>query len=283
MHWAGQAAICRLEIALLVLLLTKPGSAGDYLAELTWVEARAAFAERAVVVLPFAAGAKEHALHLPLNTDEQVLEFLLNAAVEERDVLVVPPVLHGWFPAFRSFPGTEVADPAVFQNYIRSVAESIIRNGARRLVLLNMGIARATGLPLGVVARELRAQYGVPVLLVNWDDLETDEVASFTEQERGGHADEIETSIMLALNPDAVHMDRARKDYRGERKPLIGYAPGKFSTDETGGYGDPTLASAAKGRKALAIMRRQWLDALSRFAKVPIEHSAHRRSQTDER
>ncbi len=195
------------------------------------------------------------------------MDHLLDAAVGERDVVVAPPILHGWFPAFRDYPGTEIAEPEVFQAYVRSIAESLIRHGARRLVFLNMGVERATGLPLAIVARDLRADHGVACLLVSWDDLETEEAAAFYEQASGGHADEGETSVMLHLRADLVRMDRATRDERAAPTPQIGWAPGHFDRErEAGHFGDPTLASAAKGAEILAVMRRAWLTAIDRFA-----------------
>ena len=143
----------------------------------------------------------------------------------------------------------------------------MIWSGARRLVFLNTGISRATGLPLSIVARDIRANHDVATLVVSWDDLETEEAAAFYEQKRGGHADEMETSIVLFLRPDLVKMERAEQNYRSEPSKQIGYAPGKFDRlSETGVYGDPTLANADKGRKMLDHMTRNWLLALDQFA-----------------
>jgi creatinine amidohydrolase len=241
-------------------------SGGVFLGELTWRDAEAALAAK-LVVIPFAAGAKEHGPHLPLNTDQVVMEHLLAEAVSQCNVVVAPPILHGWFPAFRGYPGTEVNDPTVFLSYVKVVAESLIAHGARRLVFLNAGITNATGLPITMVARDLHADRGVPTLVVSWDDLETDEVLALYEQERGGHADEGETSIMLYLRPDLVDMSKAVKDYRQPPREQIGYAPGTFDrAHEAGHFGDPTLASAEKGKRLLAIMRKNWLTALDQFA-----------------
>ena len=249
---------------------------GVFLGELTWPEARTRFGETPVVILPFGAGAKEHGPHLAMNADRVVMEYLLNHAVEQQPVIVAPPILHGWFPSFREFPGTEVADPEVFRAYVFEVAISLVRQGAQRLVFLNTGITRATGLPLAIVAREIRVQTGIPTLLVSWDDLETEEVTALQEQREGGHADEIETSINLYLQPDAVQMSLAVRDY-GEREAqdYPGYKPGRFALNPgdpafstTGIYGDATLATADKGRQVLEIMTREWLRALAGFAKT---------------
>jgi len=251
---------------------------GAYLAELTWPDAERRFREAPIVIVPFGAGAKEHGPHLPLGADQIVLDYLLQLAVDSVPVLVAPAILHGWFPAFRAFPGTGIDDPDVFWRYAFDIGRTLVRHGARRVLFLNTGITRSTGIPLGIAARELHASSRVPTLLVSWDDLETEETDRIAEQRAGSHADEIETSIMLALRPELVHMDRAVTDYHGAPAPSFpGYRPSDFSRtpgdpdySETGIFGDPRLASAAKGRRALAIMNAQWLKALRGFATVPV-------------
>ena len=166
----GRLWVPLLALAVSAVALPRPAPAGHYLGDLTWAEAAELLPGR-LVVIPFAAGAKQHGLHLPMKTDQTVMDYLLKVAVAERDVIVAPPILHGWFPAFRSYPGTEIADPAVFQDYVRAVARSLINSGADRLVFLNTGINRATGLPLSVVARDLRTDHGVATLVLSWDDL----------------------------------------------------------------------------------------------------------------
>ncbi|MFC1661438.1 creatininase family protein, partial [Gemmatimonadota bacterium] len=237
------------------------GKPGAFLGELSWPEAQDRLSQGPLVILPFGAGAKEHGPHLPMNADAVVMEYLCHRAVDSLPVLVAPPILHGWFPAFRDFPGTEVSDPVVFQSYVMEVARSLVRQGAQRLVLLNTGIQMATGLPLAVVAREIRVQTGTPTLLVSWDDLETDEVEALQEQESGGHADELETSIHLVLQPDLVRMDRAvAGDRPVSSPPGPGYRPGLFSRNPKdpafstiGVSGDPTLATREKGERLLGI------------------------------
>jgi creatinine amidohydrolase len=250
---------------------------GAYLGDLSWPQAEARLAATPVVILPFGAGAKEHGPHMPMNADRVVMDYLVNTAIESRDVLVAPPILHGWFPAFRTFPGTEIADPTVFQNYVFEAGMSLVRSGAQRLLFLNTGIANATGLPIAIAAREIRQQTGVPTLVVSWGDLETAELAALAEQQEGGHGDEMETSINLYLQPERVNMDLAVQDY-GSRTPkgYGGYQPGLITRDEndplysaTGIYGDATLATAEKGRKAIEILSAEFLKAIEGFSEVP--------------
>lgn len=251
-------------LLLTISFATSSVTAGEYLGEMTWPDAEEALPAR-VVVIPFGAGAKQHGHHLPMNTDQLVMEHLVNQAVESRDIIAAPPVLHGWFPAFRSYPGTEISDPTVFQNYLEAVAASLVKHGARRLVFLNTGITRATGLPISIVARDLKAS-GVQTLVISWDDLETSESDAYYDQKRGGHADEGETSIMLHLKPSLVRHDLLTREYREDRGRQIGYAPGVFDRQsEPGHYGDATLATPEKGKAILAIMTKNWLAALDQF------------------
>lgn len=251
---------------------------GAYLGELRWPEAEARLKQAPLVVLPFGPEAKEHGPHLPLNADAKVAEYLCARAVESLPVVVAPSIHHGWLPAFRGFPGTEVADPTIFIKYVDAVARSLIRWGARRIVFLNTSISKAGGLPLSIVARDLRADEGVPTLVVSWDDLESAAYRALETQERGGHADEIETSIHLFLQPGLVQMDKAVTDYgRQPAKDYPGYEPGLYSRDpkdpaysESGLTGDPKRASAEKGRRALELLTEQWLKALRGFSEAPL-------------
>ncbi len=268
--------------ALLICTLVTSGdlvaqSPGAYLGHLTWPEAEQRLREAPLTIVPFGAGAKEHGPHLPMNADQVVMEYLLQQAVDSLPVVVAPPILHGWFPAFREFPGTEVSDPDVFTRYVLEVAQSLVSHGAQRIVFLNTGIRNATGLPLAVAARELRVQTGTPTLVISWGDLETVELAVLEEQRTGGHADEIETSIHLVLQPELVHMDRAVVSYpEDEWSAAPGYRPGLYSRNPddpaystTGHTGDPRLATREKGERTLAVMTAQWLGALRQFADAP--------------
>lgn len=251
---------------------------GAFLGDLSWPQAEARYKASPVVILPFGAGAKEHGPHMPMNADRVVMDHLLQAAVASSNVIVAPPILHGWFPAFRDFPGTEVADPNVFQAYVHEVALSLVRQGAQRIVFLNTGISKATGLPISIAAREIRVETGTPTLVVSWDDLDTAEGEALAEQERGGHGDEIETSINLYLQPELVNMGLAVTDY-GERTPkdFGGYQPGRLTRDESdpnytvsGIFGDARLATVEKGEKALELLTEEWLKALDGFSQVPV-------------
>ena len=78
------------------------------------------------------------------------------------------------------------------------------------------------------------------------------------QQPFGGHADELETSRMLVIAPDAVNMSRAVASPVSAEGPRPG-ALNPFDRDApnyspSGSFGDPTLATQQKGEVLLAAM-----------------------------
>jgi len=81
--------------------------------------------------------------------------------------------------------------------------------------------------------------------------------ARLAAQSHGSHADELETSLMLALAPDVVDMARAEASPARTQE-----VPGRLTPSDTsspnysrsGSYGDPTLATSAKGAALLAAI-----------------------------
>jgi len=69
--------------------------------------------------------------------------------------------------------------------------------------------------------------------------------------EGGLHAGEWETSMLLAIHPDLVHMDRAEAGYVGDPQEAVAslFESGVDALSETGAIGDPTRATAEHGRR----------------------------------
>ena len=108
--------------------------------------------------------------------------------------------------------------------------------------------------PIALAARAL-GELGLPVLHLDYPHLEA-LAAEHMESEPAGpgfyHADEVETSMMLALAPESVRLDRARPEYP-DFPPLFGSEPMKLSAfNRSGVFGDPRPATAQKGEALIA-------------------------------
>jgi creatinine amidohydrolase len=207
--------------------MTKQG--GVWLEDLTWLEARARFDGGAVVVVPVGAASKAHGPHLPLKTDALTARALAQKLVERLPVVVAPVVGFGFYPAFTAFAGSQHLSADTFKAMMRELLGGLRAHGVRRIALLNTGVS--TEKPLDEVAAEL-----VEVAVLHMRLLGTGAEMLFDRPE-GGHADERETSVMLALEPRSVRMDRLAPE-------------GDFAA--TAATGDASRASAFKGERLLA-------------------------------
>jgi creatinine amidohydrolase len=242
---------------------------GVWLETLTWAEAKARFDSGAVVVVPIGAIAKEHGHHLPLNTDYLVARDLARRVAEVLPVVIAPVVSFGYYPAFVRYPGSQHLGAATFQALLHDILGKFIRDGVKRLAVINTGVS--TEAPLRIVVRELYESSGARAHTTDIRALGR-KTRGLMRQKLGGHGDEAETSMILAIAPDAVRMDRAVVDYGHalDEPQTVFYTPTIFDGDPASGpdysvrgvRGDPTLATAEKGRAILAEMGEELVAGL---------------------
>lgn len=221
---------------------------GIRLEDLAWPEAERHLGPASIVVVPLGAAAKQHGPHLKLRNDLTLAEYLTRRVIAASPVIVAPTLTYHFYPAFLEYPGSTSLALGTAREMTADVIRSLARYGPRRFYVLNTGIS--TLRPLEATAK-LLASEGI---LMHHTDLEgrSDQAVRSVQQQAGGtHADEIETSMMLYIDPSVVDMTRAVKDYsppppgtfRMTRQPN---AAGTYS--RTGIWGDPTLATREKGR-----------------------------------
>jgi creatinine amidohydrolase len=234
--------------------------AGVFLADLTWAEAQARFAAGDIVLVPVGAAAKEHGLHLPMDTDYRVARALA-ARVAARMAMVVAPVVgFGYYPAFAAYPGSQHLRAATFVALIADLIGNLLDHGVRGIAILNNGVS--TEAPLAEAAGEIERRRGISLLLLNTRTLGRG-ADRLLQQSSGGHADERETSVMLALAPETVRMEHTRPAYRPADATLpFNLDPASSGYNPTGATGDPTLATAAKGKAILAELEQDIVEAL---------------------
>ena len=241
-----------------------------YLADLTWLQAEQALRPETVVVIPLGAASKEHGPHLKLRNDAVLAEYLTKRVAAEASVVIAPSVPYHFYPAFLEYPGSVSLGLETARDYTSEIVRSIARHGPRRFYILNTGIS--TNRPLSASADALKSEG----LLLHYTDLQNrlDPIArTISEQEGGSHADEIETSMMLHIDPSLVDMSRAVKDYAPRSNPFtLTRRPGTTGTYSPSGiWGDPTVASREKGRLLIETLVAGILDDISRLrtAAVP--------------
>lgn len=244
--------------------------AATVLSEITWPEAKEALAGNVVVVLPIAGGVKEHGHHLPLGTDMYVIDELARIVIRDSSpqVLVLPTLDFAYFPAFVDWPGTVSIGAQTFIAFVSDIVRCYARHGARKFLLLDGGVS--TQSPLAIVSYDLANELGIRVAVTNISAMGAEARRAVCVERGGGHGDESETSCVLAIRPDLVHMERAENDNAASlpnmRKggDVLITLKGPART-RTGINGEPVAATAEKGRIILDAMAKDVLAFLGSF------------------
>jgi creatinine amidohydrolase len=239
--------------------------------ELTTEQVTTALSRDSVLVLPTGA-IEPHGPHLPLATDLIVAE-AVSAAVVERgaaaghDVWLLPALGYTKSDEHARLPGTIWLRASTLFETLVDIGASLAQTPARRLLFLNAHGGNSA--LIEVAARELRRRFALQTFFVSGPAQ-----PGPTERGLGIHAGWAETSMMLHLRPDLVHMDKAVPAVADAVADAehVGFAKtvkfGWLSTDfaESGVIGDPTGASADTGASLFDERVTAVVDALGEIA-----------------
>ena len=215
----------------------------------------------AVALQPLAA-IEQHGPHLPVSVDSNINAGVLALALErlpaDASVLTMPMQMVGKSDEHSRFAGTlSVSAETLIQQW-NSIGDSVVRAGLRRVIFFN---SHGGNPPvMEIVARDLRVRHGMLAVCANWWDL-VDLSTWFdpSEIEHGIHGGEIETSMMLHLQPDLVDMAKAANFEASGQKladrftRLSATSPPSFAWEtqdlnKSGAVGNAAAADAARGR-----------------------------------
>jgi creatinine amidohydrolase len=217
----------------------------------TWVEVQQRLSRPTVAVIAIGA-LEQHGPHLPLATDTVMSAGVARRLAGDLDALLLPPIAYGDAWNNGGFLGTLSLAPATVRAIVVDIGRGLHASGVRGLIVVNGHFGNRE--PIAQAARALYDGVAFPVLLLDYPELERLAQQICTSAPAAPsfyHADELETSIMLALMPEAVHMDRAAAEYP-VFPPTYGAEPIMLHTFcRSGVFGDPTHATAAKGERLL--------------------------------
>ncbi|HTX92850.1 MAG TPA: creatininase family protein [Anaerolineales bacterium] len=216
-----------------------------------------------VILLPI-GHTEQHGYHSPLSTDTIIIEALGRgtAAAAPEDAFCLPAFPYGVSTHRRSFPGTFNVGGRAFEDFWLAVVDRLVAGGCTRFYLMSghggnssflVNVVKYAGEkypeifcataflylsgPQGVAALEAKRQSGLGGM---------------------GHACELETSIVLHLRPELVHLERAvdETDFITTPSYYMDWIEGGALTanppweddTRTGAYGAGSLATAEKGR-----------------------------------
>ena len=240
--------------------------------------------ERIIAVLPIGA-IEQHGPHLPLAVDAAVADGFAKRLAEHlpdtSPVIFLPTQPVGKSDEHLAFPGTLTLSAETLARVWTEIGASVARSGVRKIVLLNSHGGQIS--TMDIVVRDLRIQHQMLAFSVNWFGFGLpDDLYSENEQLIGIHAGDLETSIMLAMHPELVDMDKAR-DFRPLTDTLIrdfehirvgggaklGWQAHDLNT--AGACGNATLATAEKGQETIDFVTKKLIEVFDEIDRADLD------------
>jgi len=229
-----------------------------------------------VAVLPVGA-TEAHNRHLPegmdwLHTTWTAREVCRRAWEKCRSVILLPGLPYGVDCNLMAYPLTIHISQTTLDAVVRDILDSLNRHGIKKVVLIN-GHGGNDFVPL---IRQIQTQMDTFVFLCDWWKVGEDHYDEIFENP-DDHAGEMETSVALALFPELVQLTNAGsgkvRSFRFEalRKGWLRTSRDFAKINDHCAAGDPSKASADKGRQYLDLVVGRISDFLVELAQSSID------------
>ncbi len=199
---------------------------------------------------------EQHSTHLPLATDNIQVEYFARFIARELGAALLPTLPYGTSLEHSGFAGTFTLRPETLMQIVRDIADAVERQGFTTMILLN---GHGGNFALAPVVRDInRMDRKLKILLMTWYDFKDENLLESKAQGKPDiHAEECETSVMLALRSNLVKPGRPawKPSVKGFLQPdLATFGIGFIAPN--GAYGDASLASREKGEKLVLSIKR---------------------------
>ncbi|HTC08833.1 MAG TPA: creatininase family protein [Acetobacteraceae bacterium] len=247
------------------------------MAEVEWRRSRAdqlrALAQQdAIVILPVAS-LEQHGPHLPVEVDSRLGEEVAartaaKAQARGQPTIVLPVLWTGLSEHHMSFSGTITLDFSAFSAVVECVVRSVLRDGFKRIVLLNAHGGNENA--LRTITDELTPKYRVPIVQFTYWYAAAVPIAKILETQGGlQHACEAETAMMMAVRPELVAEDRiplAKVNMTPDVSDVAGGGVYRWraigARSASGVIGNPEAASSEKGERLFEAISNSLADKL---------------------
>jgi creatinine amidohydrolase len=266
------------------------------LGDLSYVDVQEYLKHSDTILIP-KASLEQHGPHLPLSCDSITATEVAKRAGEEAGIMYTPTLWLGYSPQHMRAPGfgagTITLRSDTLLNVLYDMGRSLIHHGFNRLIFVNGHGSNVK--VVDPVLRRLRYETGALIgyykpYAERYIGMLKDVLEGPVEETPGWHAGELETSQVLAHNPNLVRMDRAKTDKAHSPKWLgsawekkdgmpdaefQGYQYFNFPFDheeftESGVMGVPERGTAEKGETAFQRFSQHLIDAVEELEKVEV-------------
>jgi len=233
-----------------------------------------------VVILPVGS-TEEHGPHLPVDTDIAIPVYIAEKAAQNTGSIVAPPVNYGYNEREKVFAGTVSVRTFTFYNFVFDICSSLSSQGFKKILLINGHGTNA--FLIGQLTYELNRLTSSIIASINYVDIIQDVIEKIRDSKRGesSHGAEIETSIMLYIDPENVDRENLVKDLTRKKMEskyvywdiirtgpvFVSFNPWNKYYTKTGVVGDATRASREKGEKFVETAVERVSEFIETFRK----------------
>ncbi|HUU53456.1 MAG TPA: creatininase family protein [Armatimonadota bacterium] len=175
---------------------------------------------KGVCVLPIGV-IEKHGPHLPLGTDVMAARAVAVGAAAKEYAVVFPFYYFGQILEAQHEPGCIATRPELLMALLQDMCDEIVRNGFEKIIIVNGHGGNDSW--LAFFAQTQLADPRDYVVYIpprgHMDEKTAKEIRARRKTDWGGHADELESSWMMAIRPDLVKLEYVkREDGRPRRK-----------------------------------------------------------------
>ena len=151
---------------------------------------------------------ERHGPHLPLGTDQFAVDAVTRLAAEEEPAVVFPSYYFSQIAEARHCSGTFSLPHELLFKLLRATLEEIARNGFKKIIIVSGhgGNPNLIGYVLGSLRQERHDYCVYSTSSSQMSDEDRKELLAMLKTQ-SRHAGEVETSSILALRPELVHLE----------------------------------------------------------------------------
>jgi len=220
---------------------------------------------------------EQHGPHMPVMTDWAIASEIGMRVAEKLQAFLLPALPVSTCREQMGKKGTVWMEPTTFYQMMTDIIMSLKLQGFKKV-----GIVQGHGgiFVMTPLVRDLNAKFNPDLMVAVVDTCDLNPILhqeGILESNSEIHAGECETSCMLAIAPETVHMERAVDCIPSVPRPYLSYGS-IFRASPSGVWGEPSLASAEKGERIFSRCTELIVQEMERAfafmeAKKPINYS----------
>lgn len=238
------------------------------------------------VVVPIGS-LEQHGHHLPVSTDIIIAQAFADRIGEKLNAYVMPCLPVSTCREHMGKRGSVWMNPDTFYQMLKDIIDSLREQGFKKVIVVQ---GHGGIFILNPLIRTLNAQLNPDVMICKFEPYQFFvpyigkppvpgcEASQILESATAMHADEFETSVVMYLHPELVHMDRAIDFVPDYPREFLNYGS-IFRISPDGVWGEPSKATSEKGEKLLKTGCELCLQYIDKTFKFIAQKGAYRYSR----